>query len=76
MYNLNYAPTNLGYKVEWKSVSRGTGGKRLNTTGIVCFCSVFRRMQGNCTEVGHDQLISNPFIFTVHDHFHISFDVM
>jgi hypothetical protein len=22
-----------GYKVEWKSVSRGTGGKRLNTTG-------------------------------------------
>jgi hypothetical protein len=24
-----------GYKVEWKSVSRGTGGKRLNTTGII-----------------------------------------
>jgi hypothetical protein len=23
-----------GYKVEWKSVSRGTGGKRLNTTGL------------------------------------------
>jgi hypothetical protein len=23
-----------GYKVEWKSVSRGTGGKRLNTTGV------------------------------------------
>jgi hypothetical protein len=23
-----------GYKVEWKSVSRGTGGKRLNTTAI------------------------------------------
>jgi hypothetical protein len=23
-----------GYKVEWKSVSRGTGGKRLNTTVI------------------------------------------
>jgi hypothetical protein len=22
------------YKVEWKSVSRGTAGKRLNTTGI------------------------------------------
>jgi hypothetical protein len=33
-----------GYKVEWKSVSRGTGGKRLNTTGIDCIytanCSV------------------------------------
>jgi hypothetical protein len=23
-----------GYKVEWKSVSRGTGGKRLNTTAL------------------------------------------
>jgi hypothetical protein len=23
-----------GYKVEWKGVSRGTGGKRLNTTGL------------------------------------------
>jgi hypothetical protein len=23
-----------GYKVEWKSVSRGTGEKRLNTTGL------------------------------------------
>jgi hypothetical protein len=23
-----------GYKVEWKNVSRGTGGKRLNTTGL------------------------------------------
>jgi hypothetical protein len=22
------------YKVEWKSVSRGTGGKRLNTTAL------------------------------------------
>jgi hypothetical protein len=29
MYNLNYAPTTLGYKVEWKSVSRGTGGKKV-----------------------------------------------
>jgi len=24
-----------GYKVEWRSVSRGTGGKRLNTIGLV-----------------------------------------
>jgi hypothetical protein len=23
-----------GYKVEWKSVSRGTGGKKLNTTEL------------------------------------------
>jgi hypothetical protein len=23
-----------GYKVEWKSVSRGTGEKRLNTTAV------------------------------------------
>jgi hypothetical protein len=23
-----------GYKVEWKSVSRGMGGKRLNTTAL------------------------------------------
>jgi hypothetical protein len=23
-----------GYKVEWKSVSRGTGGKKLNTTAV------------------------------------------
>jgi hypothetical protein len=29
VYNLNYAPTTLGYKVEWKSVSRGTGGKKV-----------------------------------------------
>jgi hypothetical protein len=25
-----------GYKVEWKSVSRGTGGKKLNTTALQC----------------------------------------
>jgi hypothetical protein len=34
MYNLNYAPTTLGYKVEEKSYLGVRERKRLNTTAL------------------------------------------
>jgi hypothetical protein len=39
-----------GYKVEWKSVSRGTGGKRLNTTGIELQCGKVQIFGNNSNE--------------------------
>jgi hypothetical protein len=36
-----------GYKVEWKSVSRGTGGKRLNTTDLKHVLSSTARTLGS-----------------------------
>jgi hypothetical protein len=46
MYNLNYAPTTFGYKVE-KIICGGSEQKRLNTTELhrlnELFCNSFRR---------------------------------
>jgi len=45
-------------------------------TVLFGFFSISRCMQGGYIELGHDLLLSNPYLLTLNDHFRISFDAI
>jgi hypothetical protein len=56
-----------GYKVEWKSVSRGTGEKKLNTTALNSLKIRCRRHLSSSYMILNCQQYGNVKFITVYD---------